>query len=50
MHYAEKRARDRGGVHVAAGKVISMLLPALPARRRYKATFMDRPVEEVPAW
>jgi tetratricopeptide (TPR) repeat protein len=36
----------------AAGKaikVISMLLPALPARHRYKAIFMDRPVEEVAA-
>jgi hypothetical protein len=26
-----------------------MLLPALPARHRYKAIFMDRPVEEVAA-
>jgi tetratricopeptide (TPR) repeat protein len=34
----------------AAGKtikVISMLLPSLPAGHRYKVLFMDRPVEEV---
>lgn len=30
-------------------KVISMLLPCLPARHRYKVIFMDRPVEEVAA-
>jgi hypothetical protein len=30
-------------------KVISMLLPALPARNRYKVLFMDRPIEEVVA-
>lgn len=30
-------------------KVISMLLPALPAVHRYKVIFMDRPVEEVVA-
>lgn len=30
-------------------KVISMLLPCLPARHRYKVIFMERPVEEVVA-
>lgn len=28
-------------------KVISMLLPSLPARHRYKVIFMDRPIAEV---
>jgi tetratricopeptide (TPR) repeat protein len=30
-------------------KVVSMLLPALPACNRYKVLFMDRPIEEVVA-
>ena len=55
--YYEWEAIKHVGAHPeilqeAAGKaikVISMLLPALPARHRYKAIFMDRPVEEVAA-
>jgi hypothetical protein len=55
--YFEWEAIKQVGAHPeilreAAGKaikVISMLLPALPARHRYKAIFMDRPVEEVAA-
>jgi tetratricopeptide (TPR) repeat protein len=55
--YYEWEAIKQVGAHPeilqeAAGKaikVISMLLPALPARHRYKAIFMDRPVEEVAA-
>lgn len=30
-------------------KVISMLLPLLPPRHRYKVIFMDRPIEEIAA-
>jgi predicted AlkP superfamily phosphohydrolase/phosphomutase/tetratricopeptide (TPR) repeat protein len=55
--YYEWEAIKRVGAHPeilqeATGKaikVISMLLPALPTRHRYKAIFMDRPVEEVAA-
>jgi hypothetical protein len=55
--YYEWEAIKQVGAHPeilqqAAGKaikVISMLLPALPSRHRYKAIFMDRPVEEVAA-
>ncbi len=38
--------REAGGKAV---KVISMLLPFLPRRHRYKIIFMDRPVQEVQA-
>ena len=32
-----------------AVKVVSLLLPALPARHRYKVIFMDRPIGEIAA-
>jgi predicted AlkP superfamily phosphohydrolase/phosphomutase/tetratricopeptide (TPR) repeat protein len=55
--YYEWEAIKHVGAHpeilqAAAGKaikVISMLLPALPQRHRYKTIFMDRPMEEVAA-
>jgi hypothetical protein len=44
--------KDPGILRKAEGravKVISMLLPALPANNRYRVIFMDRPVAEVVA-
>lgn len=47
-----KVGRDPGMLRKAEGrtiKVISMLLPALPATNRYRVIFMDRPVGEIAA-
>lgn len=35
--------------HGKVVKIVSMLLPSLPAGNRYRVIFMDRPVEEVAA-
>ena len=50
---AIKKVGTRPGILLEAEgkviKVVSMLLPSLPPRHRYKVIFMDRPIEEVVA-